>query len=178
MVADTDGDAWTMPSPCAGWSVLDVLGHVGEATAMGVRILRGGDLSFTRHDPPSTVVADDPRQWWKGLAAEARDALSGVDEAMLDNEIDSPMGRRSIREGLSFPAVDLFVHAWDMAMAIGRSVSFPDEVSRRPGVFASAHPAPDNATRTEELMPGRVATRAGIARCERCYEASIAVLHG
>ena len=42
-------------------------------------------------------------------------------------EVDSPMGRRPIGQGLSFPAVDLFVHGWDLARSIGRDVEIPGE---------------------------------------------------
>lgn len=156
---------WASRSPCEGWSALDVLGHVGEATEMGVRILRGGDMSFTRHDPPSSVVGPDPAAWWAGLAADARAALGTVDD--LDREVDSPMGKRTIREGLSFPAVDLYIHGWDVAASVGEEVELPAEaiafvhelfekvpaeVSRRPGVFGDAREATAGASATEELI--------------------------
>lgn len=167
VVAGVGSDAWASPSPCEGWSALDVLGHVGEATMMGVRILRGDEITFTRHDPPSSVVDGDPAAWWSALAAEAHEAVSHLDDADLDREVDGPRGRRSIREGLSFPAVDLFVHGWDVAAATGQPVTFPDEaiaftrsmferipdtMSRSPGVFADALAAPDAATPTEQLI--------------------------
>lgn len=167
VVAGVDAEGWTRPSPCEGWSALDVLGHVGEATMMGVRILRGGDMSFTRHDPPSSVVDGDPAAWWVGVAADARDSVSRLTDADLDREVDSPMGRRSVGEGLSFPAVDLFVHGWDIATATGQEVTFPDaaiaftramfekvpdEASRRPGVFADVQAAGATATPTEQLI--------------------------
>lgn len=158
-------DAWGRPSPCAEWTALDVLGHVGEATSMGIRILRGDELSFTRLDPPSAAVAGDPVEWWHALAA---DALATFDADIdLDREVDSPMGRRTVREGLSFPAVDLFVHGWDLATATGRGVTIPDEAiaftealfahvpteaSRRPGVFSDEREAPAGATPTEALI--------------------------
>lgn len=167
VVAGVDAEGWTRPSPCEGWSALDVLGHVGEATMMGVRVLGGGDMSFTRHDPPSSVVDGDPAGWWAGVAADARDSVSRLTDADLDREVDSPMGRRSVGEGLSFPAVDLFVHGWDIATATGQEVTFPDaaiaftramfdkvpdEASRRPGVFADVQAAGATATPTEQLI--------------------------
>ncbi len=157
--------SWDRPAPCAGWTALDVLGHLGQAADMGARILRGGDMTFERAEPPSTAVEGDPTDWWHGLAADARDALATVDD--LDREVDSPMGRRTVREGLSFPAVDLFIHGWDLATATGQSVvipdeaiaftramfdHIPDEVARRPGVFAPRVDAPEGAHPTDELI--------------------------
>lgn len=132
---------------------------------MGARILRGGDMAFERHEPPSSSIEGDPLRWWGDLAADAREALAGVDD--LDREVDSPVGRRSIREGLSFPAADLFLHGWDLAVATGQAVTFPDEgvefvramfdslpeeVSRRPGVFSPPVEAPQGANPTEALI--------------------------
>lgn len=165
VVDGVSADSWDRPSPCEGWTAADVLGHLGEATSMGAKILRGGDMSFSRHEPPSSIIDGEPAQWWAALADEARNALASVED--LDRQVDSPMGQRSIREGLSFPAVDLFLHGWDLAAATGQSVTFPDEaiefthamfanipeeVSRRPGVFGQPVPAPPEASPTDELI--------------------------
>ena len=119
VVEQVPGDAWGRPSPCEGWRALDVLGHVGAATAMGLHILRGEapDLGFGRQDPPGDAVRADPLLWWTGLAAPAREAVAEIDDLGLERVVDTPMGRRSVRDGLRFPAADLFLHAWDIAAA-------------------------------------------------------------
>ncbi|MFZ2511688.1 MAG: TIGR03086 family metal-binding protein, partial [Gordonia sp. (in: high G+C Gram-positive bacteria)] len=104
-------------------------------------------------------------QWWAQRAAEARAAADTVDD--LDRVVDSPMGPRTVREGLSFPAVDLFIHGWDLAAAIGNSVEIPpaaitfieamfghipDEASRQPGVFGPKRDAARDATPTAALI--------------------------
>ncbi|EGD54690.1 TIGR03086 family metal-binding protein [Gordonia neofelifaecis] len=165
IVEAVPADRWAAPSPCDGWTALDVLGHVGEAASVGARILRGGELDFTRHDPPSSAVEGDPAAWWSARATEARDALTGATD--LDREVDSPAGRRTVRDGLSFPAVDLYLHGWDIAAATGRTVGFPDdaivfingvfdgvpdEVTRRPGVFAAAVSVPEGGDATTRLI--------------------------
>lgn len=127
VVEQVPDDAWQRPSPCAGWRALDVLGHVGAATNMGIRILRGQDMSLDIVEPPGDAVDGDPQEWWAGLAAQAREAVDEIDEAELDRIVDSPVGERTVRQGLSFPAADLFVHAWDIAKATGVTVSIPEE---------------------------------------------------
>ena len=77
------------------------------------------------------------------------------------------MGRRSVRDGLRFPAADLFLHAWDIAAATDVSVSIPDdavpfvralgdavppEVMRSPGVFGAEVSVPDGATAVDRLL--------------------------
>lgn len=165
VVDGVPADRWDEPSPCDGWTARDVLGHVGEATEMGARILHGDDISFTRHDPPGSVVGPEPVEWWADLAAAARSAVAAVED--LNREVDGPRGRRTIREGLSFPAVDLFLHGWDLAAGTGQVVTFPDaaisfvramfeqipeEISRSSGVFGPALREPDGATPTESLL--------------------------
>lgn len=113
---------WQRPSPCTGWTALDVLGHVGIGTEFGTQLLRGGQPQWRPVEPPGKSVSGDPPHWWAEKVEPAKDALRGVD---LDTEVDTPMGRRSIGQGLSFPAVDLFVHGWDLARSIGGDVEIP-----------------------------------------------------
>ncbi|MGD9793100.1 MAG: TIGR03086 family metal-binding protein [Acidimicrobiia bacterium] len=146
-----DADDWNRPSPCAGWRAVDVLGHIGAATQFGTQLLQGANPGWS---PPSGAPGDavegDPTAWWDGLVGPARDALEGIDVSKV---VDSPVGKRSIGEGLSFPAIDLFVHGWDLARAAGGDVEIPaeaiefahrvfdnvpPEMMRSPKVFATA----------------------------------------
>ncbi|NNG97797.1 TIGR03086 family metal-binding protein [Gordonia araii] len=165
IVQAVPGGAWERPAPCDGWTALDVLGHVGETTRLGARILRGEAVGPDNFDPPSKAVDGDPAFWWVQQATSARETLAeGVD---LDLEVESPMGRRTIRDGLAFPAADLYLHGWDLGTATGRPVTIPDgviafingmfqyipdEVARRPGVFGPAVQAPSDATATDVLI--------------------------
>ena len=77
------------------------------------------------------------------------------------------MGRRTIGEGLSFPALDLFVHAWDLSRVVGVDVELPSvviafahavvdpipaEQVRGPRVFASEVTVPASATETQTFI--------------------------
>ena len=125
------------------------------------------DLGFGRQDPPGDAVRADPLLWWTGLAAPAREAVAEIDDLGLERVVDTPMGRRSVRDGLRFPAADLFLHAWDIAAATDVSVSIPDdavpfvralgdavppEVMRSPGVFGAEVSVPDGATAVDRLL--------------------------
>ncbi len=125
VVRRVPGDGWERPSPCAGWSALDVLGHVGFTTEFGTKLLRGEPVDFSgAPEPPRSAVKGDPAQWWSSLVDPAKDAVRRAD---LSTVVDSPIGRRSIGEGLSFPAVDLFLHGWDLARSVDADVSIPQE---------------------------------------------------
>ena len=155
---------WDRASPCQDWRALDVLGHVGQATRFGTLLLQGAQPAWSPVEPPGALVESKPESWWQGLAAQARSAVTGVD---LSREVDSPMGRRSIGEGLSFPALDLFIHAWDIGKSAGIDLELPAEAIefarsiidpipaeqvRNPRVFAAEKPAPAGATVSQAFI--------------------------
>ena len=157
-------DGWSRPTPCAGWRGVDVLGHVGAAVRFGATLLRDGEAAWKPRNPPGEAVDGDPAAWWHVIADDARDAVSGVD---LSAVVDAPRGPRAVGEGLSFPALDLFVHAWDLGRSVGVEVTIPDEVMafgrallehmpanqvRSAAVFADEADAPESASATEAFV--------------------------
>lgn len=172
VVQATPPEAWTADSPCAGWTALDVLGHVVGVLDVGNQILAGEKPDWSgAPEHPRDVVGPDPVGRWSAAAATARTSVQEVDD--LDRVIDSPMGPRPIRDGLSFPAMDLHLHAWDLGRAVGVDVEVapevgefartalaevPPEMMRSPGVFGPEVDPPADATPTELLMAwtGRV----------------------
>ena len=155
---------WHRASPCEGWRAVDVLGHVGQATRFGTLLLQDAQPAWSPVEPPGALIEGSPETWWNDLTAQARCAVEGVD---LSRELDSPMGRRSIGEGLSFPALDLYIHGWDIAKSAGFELAIPVEAIefahavidpipaeqvRNSRVFAAEKPAPADATRSEVFL--------------------------
>jgi uncharacterized protein (TIGR03086 family) len=165
VVDSLSADDWERPSPCAGWRALDVLGHVGAATEFGTRLLATGEMEWVPPaDPPGSIVDGDPATWWHAMVPGARAALVGVD---LTQTVETPMGTRTIAEGLAFPAIDLFVHAWDIGVVVDRALTLPDEVlefargtfatipeemMRSGTVFAAAVEAPPGASASDQFL--------------------------
>jgi uncharacterized protein (TIGR03086 family) len=133
---------WDAPSPCAGWTARDVLGHLGSSVSFGVSILEGRSVEWPTVDRPADLVAGGPADYWTGIAASARTALVGAD---LGAVRDTPMGSRTVAQGLAFPAIDLYVHSWDIGRAAGIDVVIPEDVIG----FAHAHldPIPEDRMR-------------------------------
>jgi uncharacterized protein (TIGR03086 family) len=125
VITQVPKDGWAEPSPCQGWSARDVLGHVFTTTELGVGILRGEAVKPPTMDSPGDAAPDDPYTAWPEVAANAREA---VEHADLTAVIDSPIGKRSVADGLAFPAIDLYVHGWDLARSAGVRVEIPDDV--------------------------------------------------
>jgi uncharacterized protein (TIGR03086 family) len=158
-------EQWDQPSPCEGWTALDVLGHLTTAVRMGTSVLRGQDPTWPDFDRPADLVQGPPMGFWNEVKADARAALEGAD---LDLQMDTPMGPRTVAYRLSFPAIDLYVHAWDVGRAAGIVVEIPteaidfahealqgipEEMMRGPnGAFGPEVEAPPGATPTEAFM--------------------------
>jgi uncharacterized protein (TIGR03086 family) len=163
-VHQLSAEDWHRASPCADWRALDVLGHVGQATRFGTQLLLGAQPAWSPVDPPGALVEGVPATWWDDLADQARGAVGGVDLAQV---VDSPAGPRSIADGLSFPALDLYVHGWDVARSGGADLVIPAEAIdfahavidpapagqiRNARVFAAEQPAPAGATPSEAFL--------------------------
>lgn len=124
VASHVDPGDWERPSPCEGWRAIDVLGHLGSSIEMGIRILHGERPTWSDVDRPGDLVDGDPVVYWETLTERAREALDNVD---LDQEMESPMGVRTVADGLAFPTIDLYVHAWDVGEATGQRVEVPDD---------------------------------------------------
>jgi uncharacterized protein (TIGR03086 family) len=125
VVEQVTPETWDVPSPCAGWTALDVFGHLSTSVRMGISVLRGEQPTWPDVARPADLVDGDPAEVWRGLVAECRAALDGAD---LDTVMDTPMGPSTVAERLAFPAIDLYVHAWDIGQAAGVSVVVPEDV--------------------------------------------------
>ena len=156
---------WDRASPCAGWTALDVLGHLGSSIGFGVSLLRREEPTFPEAPRPADLVTDEPVAYWNRIATEAREALVGAD---LELEMDTPLGKRTVADRLAFPAIDLYVHAWDIGAAAGVRVEIPpdaiefahsyidpipaDKVRGDGGAFSPELDAPVDATATEAFI--------------------------
>ncbi|HWJ96990.1 MAG TPA: TIGR03086 family metal-binding protein, partial [Acidimicrobiales bacterium] len=91
---------------------------------------------------PADLVEGDPAAVYADVARRCRAAFEGAD---LDLEMDTPMGKRTVADRLAFPAVDLYVHAWDLGRSAGIEVAIPGDVV----AFAHSYidPIPDEAVR-------------------------------
>jgi uncharacterized protein (TIGR03086 family) len=135
-------DDWDRPSPCEEWTALDVLGHLTTSMEMGLSLFAGEQPTWPEADRPGDLVHGEPAAVYADVAARCRAAFEGAD---LDVEMDTPMGPRTIADRLAFPAIDLYVHAWDMGTAAGLPVEIPDVVVE----FTHAYidPLPDDLVR-------------------------------
>ncbi|OLB77926.1 MAG: TIGR03086 family protein [Actinobacteria bacterium 13_2_20CM_2_71_6] len=166
-VAHTDGviaavrpEQLADPSPCAGWTVRDVINHLVTGNLLFTAIVAGTPPPDRSRDH----LGDDP-------VAAFRDSINGLSDAFAKHDVLSGTYATPIGEGSGTLLVhmrfnELMVHGWDVAKATGQSTDFdPDLVAaamagfeavsflpRGEGKpFGDARPTPADATAADRL---------------------------
>jgi uncharacterized protein (TIGR03086 family) len=124
-IAAVPSGGWDSPSPCAGWTALDVLRHVVD-NIRSVPTWAG--LAPLEAD-------DDPRRAWPSV----RDQLQALldDPARAELGYDGLFGPTTLGETVDrFVGFDLLVHGWDLARASGQDETLPAGEVRRAHAIA------------------------------------------
>ena len=114
---------WDAPSPCDGWTALDIVRHLVEVHGMFLGFV-GRELGEI---PP---VEDGPLAGFEAAREVVQAALDDPDRAA--GSFDGYFGRTTFAEAVDrFVCFDLVVHRWDLARAIGTDERLdPEEVRR------------------------------------------------
>lgn len=120
LVATTGPDQLDRPTPCEGWDVRTLLGHVVAVHRMLAHAAEGGSPFDIPH------VVEVPDDGYADAVAEGRAAvgrtwsLDGDSDEILDRELVLAWGTMPGRIAGFGYAGELTVHAWDLAVATGR----------------------------------------------------------
>ena len=120
LVDATDPQALAGPSPCAGWSGLDVVQHLID-TQRDFLLKAGADLP----DPAPTVAALGPATAWRTHAEGVARQLA--DDTLAERPYETPFGSTTVGAAFDrFYGFDLLVHRWDIGAAAGVPVELTD----------------------------------------------------
>lgn len=116
------------PTPCSGWTLEDLLGHM-IAQHYGFAAAAEGNTTDRSVWEVQPVGADPPGAY----AAAAEQVLTAF---AADGVLDRGFWLPEVRDGGPFPAptaigfhlVDYVVHGWDVAASIGADANYPLEV--------------------------------------------------
>jgi len=123
-LADVEGDAWSRPTVCTGWSIKDVLAHLTEGELNVGRIYRREVREQPRIDPEEGIAKWRPlpgaavrSSFWQHGTATQR-ALEQVDDEAWRAPIRA-YGCRRIGQLVRIHLFDLSVHGHDLTDALG-----------------------------------------------------------
>ncbi|MEV8315915.1 TIGR03086 family metal-binding protein [Streptomyces sp. NPDC059900] len=161
---DTD---WDRPSPCAGWTLRDLVAHMTAQHHGFAAAARGSGADRTYW-----IEFDLGADPFERYDESVRHVLAAfAEEGVLERGFTLPAvgGTFTGRIAVGFHLLDYVVHAWDVATTIGVEADLPRpvveaalEVARRvpkdpghrgPGAaFAPALPTAENASPLEEML--------------------------
>lgn len=132
VVAAVRPEQLSLPTPCAGWDLADLLIHMTAqhhgfaAAARG----NGADLNAWSGAPFGAAIAADPAGTYAAAARDVLDAFAAddIDEApfaLPEFGVDVTVPGAT---AIGFHFVDYVVHGWDVAAALGQPFSLPDDV--------------------------------------------------
>jgi uncharacterized protein (TIGR03086 family) len=103
------------PTPCDGWTVADLISHMNAEHEAIIKPILG----------PRRGCSDDPRRDFPLIAARW---VSALDQAGVDVTVPKVGSNVGTEQVWSIHFVDMLVHGWDVARAVGRSHPVADEL--------------------------------------------------
>ena len=156
---------WAARTPCTEWDVRALVNHVVGANRRYTLLLHGaasGDVDATR---PVNHLGDDPVASFLATATELQAAFS--EPGAMTRTAHHPAGERTGAQLLEMRILDVAVHTWDLARAIGADESLDADLvalaltlqdsfdaGRRRGAFAQLPVTPhdDGSAQTQLLQ--------------------------
>ncbi len=125
VLAEVREDELALATPCEKWSVAELIWHVARGSDMSLVLLDGGSKAQATEMFKLPVPPD--------LLIECRRSLDVQSSAFgaaedLEQIVHHPMGDVTVRQLYDFRIMDLTLHAWDLARAIGADEVLPDEL--------------------------------------------------
>ncbi|MDQ1518265.1 MAG: hypothetical protein QOE80_4095 [Actinomycetota bacterium] len=162
MTAIGEGD-WDGPTPCAEWTVRDLVRHIVYEELWAPPLLEGQTIADVGDRYEGDILGADPQVAWKEAAAAA---LAVASPDVLGRTVHLSFGDVPGEEYLGQLAADHVIHAWDLARGTGGDDRLdPDlvqhvydvmapqiEPARAAGVFGPAVEVPPDADLQSKLL--------------------------
>ncbi|WP_243640312.1 TIGR03086 family metal-binding protein [Streptacidiphilus pinicola] len=123
LVREVEPDQWGLPTPCRLWNVGDLVNHVAVQEQWLALLLSGAPAAAVGDRLDGDQLGDDPVLSFKRAATEAKEAIQATET--LDSTVTLWSGPAPARDLVSQLTMDLVVHSWDLARAIGTDEGLP-----------------------------------------------------
>ncbi len=109
-------EEWSAPTPCAGWTVRDLVNHVVGEDRWTVPLMQGRTIAQVGTELEGDLLGPDPGP---AATAAARDAIAAADRTPPGGKVHLSYGDEDPQEYLWQLTADHLVHGWDLAAATG-----------------------------------------------------------
>ncbi len=110
-------DAWAAPTPCAQWSVRDLVAHMCFEHRWAPHVLAGESMTEVGDTYDGDLLGDDPVGAWDAAAVRSRAAFVATGSHAA--RVHVSFGWLDVEEYAVQMLVDLTVHEWDLARGAG-----------------------------------------------------------
>ena len=117
---------WVAPTPCAAWDVRALVNHVVGANRRYVMLLHGATADDVDATRAADHLGDDPAASFLATATEFSAAIR--EAGAMERTARHPAGDRTGAQLLEMRVLDVAVHTWDLARAIGADESLDPDV--------------------------------------------------
>jgi uncharacterized protein (TIGR03086 family) len=117
-------DQWHGPTPCSEWDVRVLVNHLVSENLWMPPLLEGKTISEVGSSLDGDLLGEDPKAAWDHSAEEASRAVQAIP---LEGTVHLSYGETPVEHYISEVFMDLTIHAWDLARAIGADEAMDPE---------------------------------------------------
>ena len=117
---------WAAPTPCTEWDVRALVNHVVGANRRYVMLLHGATTDEVEATRAADHLGGDPARSFAATSAELTAAFA--EPGAMARTANHGAGERTGAQLLEMRVVDIAVHTWDLARAIGAGESLDPDV--------------------------------------------------
>ena len=117
---------WDLPTPCTEWNVRDLVHHLVSGTSWVAPLVEGCTIAEVGDRFDGDLLGDDPRGAWRRAAADAVQACG--EEGALEQTVHLSAGDTPAADYVGERILDLVMHAWDLARAVGADEALDPEL--------------------------------------------------
>jgi uncharacterized protein (TIGR03086 family) len=134
-----------LATPCTEWTVHDLLNHLIGTLHLGAALLSGNGPAVNMvpgEVPADDLVGDDPVKAYR-IGVEALLAAANAEDPIA-RTIDTPLGPMPGGVLVGFTTLDIVVHGWDVARALGNDTTLDSGLAEDVLSFARVGVTDDN----------------------------------
>lgn len=110
-------EQWGLPTPCAEWTVRDLVNHMARGNLNYVGLATGGTSAQFLSSRDEDALGSDPVGAYVRSVRQCAEAFA--EPGALHRMLDYPLGRVAGAQALAVRTADSVIHTWDLARAVG-----------------------------------------------------------